>query len=214
LNWQVVSFTVAQQSQFIKLTVTTKGTGLLGFYVNHTAEYIVNAQGNIRVNNQVEFSDTAVVLARLGVRLFFDTSLRNVTYFGRGPQENYADRKTAADIGIYSSTIKAQLTPYEKPMEAGNHEDIEWVKLQSNTGAQIRFSAAGAALQMSALPYSDEELEKPAYRIDLPPSTKSVLCISAKTLGVGSNACGPKPMPGSTVLSKASGFSYEMRLLP
>jgi beta-galactosidase len=99
-------------------------------------------------------------------------------------------------------------------MEACNHEDVEWVRLQSKTGTPIRFSAAGAPLQMSALPYSDEELEKAAYRIDLPSSTRSVLCISAKTLGVGSNACGPKPMPASTVLSRPGSFSYEMVLMP
>ena len=91
------------------------------------------------------------------------------------------------------------MTPYEKPMECGNHEDVRWASVATSSGAGITITADSTLLQVSALPYSDEEMEKVEYKIDLPSSKGTVLCISHKTLGVGSNGCGPptdRGLPG------------------
>jgi beta-galactosidase len=140
--------------------------------------------------------------------------MSSFSYFGRGPMENYADRKAGADVGLYASTVAQQLTPYEKPMECGNHEDIRWARLSSAAGAALTISQSNDALQVSALPYSDEEMERTEYKIDLPKSSASVLCISHRTLGVGSNSCGPRPLESCTIHSAPAKFSYELRLLP
>jgi len=68
-------------------------------------------------------------------------------------------------------------------------------------------------LQVSALPYSDEEMEKTEYKIDLPKSSGTILCISHKTLGVGSNSCGPRPLATCTIHTEPAAFSYELQLL-
>jgi beta-galactosidase len=138
--------------------------------------------------------------------------MSSFNYFGRGPMENYADRKYGSDVGIYGSSVAQQLTPYEKPMECGNHEDIRWAALRSSAGATLMVSQVDKLLQVSALPYSDEEMEKTEYKIDLPASSGTVLCISTETLGVGSNSCGPRPMESCTVHSAPAKFSYELKL--
>ena len=71
-----------------------------------------------------------------------------------------------------------------------------------------------APMQFSALPYTDEEMNDAAYSVDLPSSKATVLCLAAKTLGVGSNSCGPRPLPQYLVQSDATFFSYSLRLLP
>jgi beta-galactosidase len=127
--------------------------------------------------------------------------------------ENYSDRKHGSFIGLYNSTVKAQLTPYEKPMECGNHEDVRWASVTNSKGDEILVKNDSSFLQISALPYSDEEMENVEYRIDLPKSNKTVLCVNHLTLGVGSNGCGPRPLPAYLVYAKPTTFSYELQLL-
>jgi len=63
------------------------------------------------------------------------------------------------------------------------------------------------------LPYSDEEMEKVEYRIDMPQSIATVFCISHLTLGVGSAGCGPKPLPQYIVYAQPTSFTYTLKLL-
>jgi len=196
----------------VRLTASLTGAGKQGFVVHHTATYTINPDGRIMANNKVSFSDTTVSLARMGVRLSLIKELKQFAYFGRGPMENYADRKQGFDIGIYSSSVQDQLTPYEKPMECGNHEDVRWANLHTYSGSVLGVKATDGLLQVSALPYTDEQMEKTEYRIDLPPVTATTLVICHKTTGVGSNSCGPRPLDEYVVRSKETQFGYELRL--
>ncbi|RYE04032.1 MAG: glycoside hydrolase family 2, partial [Sphingobacteriaceae bacterium] len=150
---------------------------------------------------------------RMGVRMFLNKDYQQFNYFGRGPMENYSDRKSGSEIGVYNSTVLQQLTPYEKPMECGNHEDVRWAKLLNNTGNGLEVKSNSSLLQVSALPYSDEELAPVEYKIDLPASKATVLCVDYKTLGVGSNSCGPTPMPEYCVYAEPTSFVYELKLV-
>ncbi|HVU55225.1 MAG TPA: glycoside hydrolase family 2 TIM barrel-domain containing protein [Puia sp.] len=192
--------------------VILTGKGKNSFTIYDTTDYSIHPDGRIQCTNRVGFSNTSVPLARLGVRLFLKKDMDQFRYFGRGPMENYSDRKYGEDVGVYASSVKQQLTPYEKPMECGNHEDIRWAALRSTSGATLTVSKDSTLLQVSALPYGDEELEKTEYKIDLPASSATVLCISARTLGVGSNSCGPRPIAPCTVHSEPAKFSYELKL--
>lgn len=214
LSWVSDSITVQQPAPG-KIIISAKltGTGKQGFMVYHKIAYIILGNGVIRANNDVSFSNPEVVLARLGVRMFLKKDMDQFSYFGRGPMENYADRKSAFDVGIYSSTVLQQVTPYEKPMENGNHEDVRWAKLKAKDGASLTVKkGSGPVLQISAQPYSDEQMEPVEYKIDMPKSNATVLCISHQTLGVGSNSCGPRPLEKYTVYAKPVRFSYELQL--
>ena len=115
-------------------------------------------------------------------------------------------------MGHYASSVAQQLTPYEKPMECGNHEDVRWANLTSAKGTGLTIRADTALLQVAALPYSDEELAPVEYKVDLPASKGTVLCVSHKTLGVGSNGCGPRPLEPYKVYAKPTAFSYQIQL--
>jgi beta-galactosidase len=154
-----------------------------------------------------------IPIARLGVRMLLDQGLDHFTYLGRGPMENYADRKRGSDVSMYSSTVAEQRTPYAKPMESGNHEDVRWAAL-TGTGLGLPglvAQADGALLQVSAQPYTDEVMTPIEYAVDLPPSESTVLTLAARTLGVGSNGCGPRPLDPYIVWSEPATFSYVLR---
>ncbi|MDR6941162.1 glycoside hydrolase family 2 TIM barrel-domain containing protein [Mucilaginibacter pocheonensis] len=212
LSWVAADVTAVQAAPGkVVISANLTGTGKQGFTVHHKVTYTILGNGVIKADNDVSFSDPKVVLARLGVRMFLKADLNQFSYFGRGPMENYVDRKRGFDIGVYSSTVNQQVTPYEKPMENGNHEDIRWAKL-SGKNASLTIKKDDKLLQVSAQPHSDEEMEPVEYKIDLPKSTATVLTVSAHTMGVGSNSCGPRPLPQCTVYAKPESFSYEMHL--
>lgn len=231
LKWTINNISYEQKNNHVVLTAKLEGRGRNGFIVYHNAVYTITgaattapgtiegattAPGSIEaatihVSNNLSFSDSTIALARVGVRLLLKRDFDRFSYYGRGPMENYPDRKAGSDLGIYASPIKDQLTPYEKPMECGNHEDIRWATLHNNS-TSLTVQQAGQPLQVSALPFTDEQLESTEYRTDLPPSTATVLCIDARTLGVGSNSCGPRPLEKYTPRTTDQSFDYTLKL--
>ena len=214
LKWSASDIKAEQKNPTsITIAATLTGDGLKDFKVTHQVLYTIVGDGSVKVDNTVNSTKPDLVVARMGIRMFLDKQFDQFSYFGRGPMENYSDRKHAFDISLYQSSVKEQLTPYEKPMECGNHEDVKWAALKNTSGNGILVKNDASPLQVSALPYSDEELEKPEYKIDLPHSNKTVLCVSHLTLGVGSNGCGPRPLEPYRVYAKQTTFSYEIQLI-
>jgi beta-galactosidase len=145
--------------------------------------------------------------------MLIDKQYDQASYFGRGPMENYSDRKRGFDVGVYKSSVKEQLTPYEKPMEGGNHEDVRWAQVTNASGNGLMVKSDSSLMQVSMLPYSDEEMDKVEYRIDLPQSSATVFCISHLTLGVGSASCGPRQLPQYIVYAVPTSFTYTLKIL-
>ena len=215
LKWTTQGISVEQASASeAKISVKLIGEGKNNFTVNHDVVYTITGYGLITSANSINSSNPQQVVARIGVRMFLDKQFEQVEYFGRGPMENYADRKRAFDVGVYKSTVKELLTPYEKPMDAGNHEDVRWVKITNAGGTGLIAMCDDSLLQFTVLPYSDEDMEETEYRIDLPQSDESVFCLSYRTLGVGTAGCGPRPLPQYIVYAAPASFTYNIRLVP
>ncbi|RYG45207.1 hypothetical protein EON79_13185, partial [bacterium] len=199
----------------VQVSTSSNYVGKGGFAVTHIANYTIYGDGSITVDNSISPIGRKTTLARVGVRMLLDKSLDTASYLGRGPMENYSDRMRGSDVGLYTSPVADLLTAYSKPMESGNHQDVRWVSLgRSNSPSLIAQAPLGETMQFSALPYTDEELEPTPYSVDLPKSEHTVLVLAAKTLGVGSNACGPRPLPQYMVDSSPTAFTYSLRLLP
>lgn len=214
LTWTVKEITSARTSPSdVTISVKLAGEGKNGFTVDHDVVYTISGNGVIKAENSVSSSNPTLVAGRIGVRMFLDRQYDQVEYFGRGPMENYSDRKRGFDVGIYKATVRELMTPYEKPMDAGNHEDVRWVKVMNTSGRGITAEYVSSLLQFTALPYSDEQMDKVEYRIDLPESNATVLCISHLTLGVGSGSCGPRPQPQYMVNLAPVTFSYSLNLM-
>ena len=214
LTWTVKEITSARTSPSdVAISVKLAGEGKNGFTLNHDVVYTISGDGVIKAENSVSSSNPTLVAGRIGVRMFLDKQYDQVEYFGRGPMENYSDRKRGFDVGVYKATVRELMTPYEKPMDAGNHEDVRWVKVMNTSGRGITAEYVSSLLQFTALPYSDEQMDKVEYRIDLPESNATVLCISHLTLGVGSGSCGPRPQPQYMVNLAPVTFSYSLNLM-
>lgn len=97
-------------------------------------------------------------LPRVGLNLHLNKDYDKVTWFGRGPYENYVDRKTASFVGRYSISVDNLFTPYVRPQENGYRTDVRWVAFQDNNGDGI-IVRADSLLSFSALHYSYEDLK-------------------------------------------------------
>ena len=215
LGWSVVRISATQVSpSVVRVESVVRGEGASRFTVTHSANFTVYGDGSIAVDNAVTPSKNRIPLARLGVRLELDKQLDQFAFLGRGPMENYSDRKRGSDVGLYSSSVREQMTPYAKPMECGNHEDVRWAALSGKGLPTLLAQAEDKDIQVSALPYTDEVMFPVEYTIDLPASKSTVLTVAARTLGVGSAGCGPQPLDPYMVRSGPEMFSYVLRLLP
>lgn len=196
----------------ISVVATIKAEGKEGFSVYHTAKYLITGNGMIKVDNDMKFVGLRINLARIGVRMLFNKDLRHMQYYGRGPYENYSDRKGASDVGLYDLDVDDQYE-YEKPMERANHEEVRWAQLSGKNIPSVMIRADNDLMQVSALPHTDEQMFPVEYKIDLPPSQATVFCLSAKTMGVGSASCGPRPLDKFQVWSDDAKFGYTLQLL-
>lgn len=195
----------------VKIISTTKADGKEGFGVFYTATYLVKADGTMKVDNQVKFTGLPINLAKIGVRFLLDKKLDQMAFFGRGPFENYSDRKSASEVGLYEIGVNEQYE-YEKPMERGNHEEVRWAKLSGKDIPSVMVKSDDKLMQVAALPHTDEQMNPVEYKIDLPASTATVFTLSTKTLGVGSNSCGPQPLEKFKVAAKDTSFTYTINL--
>jgi beta-galactosidase len=173
LTWTAANVTARQiDANKVEIKADLTGTGKNNFNIKHQVIYKVFGDGDILADNVVVFSDPGITLGRIGVRMFLNKELDNFSFFGRGPMENYSDRKSGFPVGKYTGTVNSQLTPYEKPMEGGNHEDVKWAGLTSARGAYLGIRKDETLLQVSAVSYSDEEMEGGPHRKDLPESKR------------------------------------------
>jgi beta-galactosidase len=148
-------------------------------------EHTIFADGRIEVDAGFNIPDGTVNVPRIGLQFEISESLNKLEWYGRGPHENYFDRKTSAAIGIYKSTVNDWTTPYVRPQENGNRCDVQWINFSGYEGG-IQFSAGSDnPLSVSAWPYSQDVLSKTTHDFELKKQNKIVVNIDHKQMGVG-----------------------------
>jgi beta-galactosidase len=151
--------------------------------------YTIRPDGTILVENVFTVDKMLADLPRLGVRLVLAPGFENLAWFGRGPFENYWDRKRAAMVDRYSDTVAGQYIPYILPQEHGNHTDTRWLTLD-NGRTSLRIAALGP-LEFSASHFKAEDLFAAFHTYDLRPRPETILSMDFRQRGLGTASCGP-----------------------
>ena len=173
--------------------------------------WTIYPDGSIELNSSVTGSDAAVALARVGYLLQLPKSLDQYTYYGRGPWNNYNDRRTGAFIQQYKSTVADQFVHFPKPQDMANREEVRWAALTNAAGNGVMFVSTGA-LSTTALPWNDVELTEAAHPYQLPASSGTWLHLDAKVNGLGGNSCGQGgPLEHDLVKSGDNTVAFIMR---
>lgn len=156
-----------------------------------TLTYNVMADGSVRVTQQMtpKTGDKRPFLLRYGMVMQLPYDMQVSEFYGRGPIENYADRKLSQNVGIYKQTADEQFYPYIRPQETGTKSDIRWWKQTTDNGFGFKI-VSPELFSASALHYSiddlDEGLDKAQrHSPQVPKSKYTELCIDLGQTGVG-----------------------------
>jgi beta-galactosidase/beta-glucuronidase len=148
---------------------------------------------------------------RIGLQLFVPSRLDRVNWFGLGPGESYVDSRQAARVGLWSATVDDLYTPYVFPQENGNRHETRWLELYGVDGHGLRVDGQ-PLIDFSAHRHTPEEFTQARHTTDLVPRPDIVLNLDYKQHGLGSNSCGPVPLP-QHVLAPGP-FQFAVRLRP
>ncbi len=160
-----------------------------------TFAWTVYADGSIACQVAIAPSGPTIALPKVGVKMELPAAFENVVYFGRGPDENYPDRKTGSFFGQYTRKVQEMFVPYARPNDMANREEVRWMALRDGDGDGVSFTALDAPFSAAALPYSASELLLANHPPDLPKKTdRTVLTLDTAVLGLGGASCGPGPL--------------------
>ena len=199
----------------ISFDVSVFGAKSAGF--RHKTVWTFAADGAISVKNTVEpFGTMPKSLPRLGLSFKLDKDLEQMRYYGRGPRENYIDRKTASFFGLYDSTVTDQFEEYVRPQDNGYRSDVRWAAFMGADGKGVKFSAS-VPMFMQALHYGMEDLEfarhrRDQQRIRTPLVKRDEVCLNLdiRQLGLGGASCGPAPMAKYMVPAEKEEWTLRM----
>ena len=127
--------------------------------------YVINNEGTMKVTQKMTADKNAKVanMFRFGMQMQMPRSFDQVEYYGRGPVENYIDRKGNADLGIYRQSVAEQFYSYIRPQETGTKSDLRWWKTLNVSGHGIQIVAA-EPFSASALHYTIESLDEGTHK--------------------------------------------------
>ena len=180
--------------------------------------YRINRYGAVEVTQQITAGKGVEVpnMFRFGMRAELNKSLANIQYYGRGPIENYSDRKSSTLIGRYNQTVEEQFYSFIRPQENGTKSDIRWWNQVNKSGNGVQF-VADAPFSASALYYSieslDEGLAKSNRHSELVEKSECVnLCIDKVQMGLsGVNTWGALPLKPYQVPYKDYTFKFVIK---
>ncbi len=201
----------------------TEGKKIAGLATTYT----VFGTGDIIVKNQFSKLSTAIPeIPRMGMQMQLPPQYNNLTWLGRGPQENYIDRNTSAFVGLYESSVADQYTPYIRPQENGYKTETRWLTLTDDSGSGI-LVAGSPFICFAALNNIHDDFESPGklstYRkdaltanthtTDVKPRELVNLNVDLGQMGVGGdNSWGARIHPQYRLLENK--YEYVFRLRP
>jgi beta-galactosidase len=188
--------------------------------VPYTVVYNIQNNGAIRISADIDMTGRDLPeLPRFGMRMQMPAEYNKLSYYGRGPWENYEDRKTAAFVGLYTDSVSNQYaTNYIRPQESGNRSDVRWSKISNASGKGLMIEGI-QPISVTALNHSAEDLDpgltkKQQHPTDLPPRREVYLMIDLKQMGVGGdNSWGALPHDPYRLLAKKYSYSYVLSLV-
>ena len=151
-------------------------------------------------------------IPRLGIVIELPREYEQLTWYGRGPWDNYPDRKVSCPVGLWKSTVSEQYVHYARPQDSGNHEDCTMVELKTKKGRKLRIEAVDKAFSFSALPYSAQYVASKTHDYELKDEGKTFVSIDCAVMGLGNSSCGPGVLKKYSIDPKKK-YQLKIRIL-
>jgi beta-galactosidase len=210
---QVNSLTITRtHTDEVQIQAVATSSGSFGGYKLQTT-WTAHSDGTLDMDNDfTPFGRLPVTMPRIGIVMRVAAPFENFRWYGRGPWENYADRKQSADMGVWTSLVKDQYVPYVRPQENGNKEDVRWLTLTDTGGHGLLVQDKGTPMAVSALHFTVGDLVAVRHSYELNPRPEVVLSLDARQCGLGNSSCGPGVLKKYAVPPEH--YSLKLRFSP
>ncbi len=172
------------------LAANRRMTNFFGLY----SAFERNEIWTFSANGKIEFEQEIIpngpmpdMLQKIGLQFELPKAFNKIEYYGRGPFENYPDRKTGAKVAQFRSTADSMYVPYLIPQEYGNRCDVRWLKVENDEGKGLLISGEGL-LNFSLHKYTTDNLSRAMYTYQLQDAPNTILNVDYEVSGVGGTA--------------------------
>jgi beta-galactosidase len=179
--------------------------------VRHAQTYALLEDGTLRIASQVRVASDFVDLPRVGLELHLSPDLEELTWYGRGPWDNYSDRQASSMVDLYASTVTDQYVPYIMPQEHGHKTDVRWLRLADQEGHGLQVTGS-QPFEFNALHYADEDLAAARHTPELRPRPEVILHLDHGMRGLGTGL-GADTLPRYQLDDSEYSFSFDLKLV-
>jgi beta-galactosidase len=177
-----------------------------------TILYTVWGDGQIDIKTNLNLSEDAPEIPRIGMSAELRRGFENVQWFGRGPHETYIDRKTSGFVGLFEANVKDLVHDYVRPQENGNRSDVRWFTIAKSDKKGFRVDGE-PYVDFSVWPYTAISLEEAAHPYEIEQEEYVTLNIDFQQMGLsGDDSWGAKAYPKYRLLDKS--YEYSFTLMP
>jgi len=180
--------------------------------------YTVNKDGSLNIKADYKaLSDNLPDMMRFGMIMTLPREYNDFAWYGRGPHENYIDRKHDSFMGVWKGKVEDQAFSYYRPQETGNKTDVRWLTLTNDRNKGVRVEG-GQPLSVSATNYKPEDLDpgrtkKQQHWSDVLPRNEVVLCVDLFQRGVaGLDSWGARPLSKYSFTDKEYSYNFTISL--
>ena len=152
---------------------------------NVKLSYLVNVDGAVKVSYRILVKDSLPNIPKVGMTCGINNRFRSIQWYGKGPWENYVDKCSGAEVGIYKLPIEKFMEPYVNPQENGNRTGVRWMYLSNDKEGVLVI--ADSLLSMSAWPYTEKMINEAKHTNELKEAGFMTLNIDLKQMGIGGN---------------------------
>lgn len=218
-SFQLTRFDLQTDESAKKVTVTTDLIATIAGEKNasypYQVIYTIYGNGAIDVNTTFNSPEKAYRIPRYGLSISLVPHMENVDFYGRGPIENYWDRKNAAYVGLYKNTVTGMEEAYIHTQTMGNRGDVRWMSISNNAGKGIKITAQNV-IHFSALHFTDKQLwndMKYIHELNNHRLAQTILNIDCIQRGLGNASCGPGQRPHYEIPVNTT-LNYQFRIEP
>ncbi|MGD8777897.1 MAG: glycoside hydrolase family 2 TIM barrel-domain containing protein [Ignavibacteria bacterium] len=211
---KINNISVSQPEQN-EIVVSVEGSLAVG-ESKWNAIYTIYGDGTVKMSQQlIPIGDVPIDIPKVGSEMQIPKEYDKISWYGRGPWENYVDRLSGANVGVYAEDIDDFSTDYVLPQENANRCDVRWVAFTNKDGNGL-LAVAGSKLSVSAWPYTLHDLEEAKHTSDLHDEDFITVNLDYEQMGVGGvNTWSPvaRPLPEFRIPSNET-YEYEFYLMP
>ncbi len=206
--------TAAEKDEYGRVIVTANFS-LIHDSAHVKTVYIFSENGVVKCEYTLTLKPALPNIPKVGMQMGINRTYENISWFGRGPFENYIDKNYAADVGLYNLPIKDFMENYVVPQENGNRTDVRWMYLSNQKSKDGLLIVADSLLSMSAWPYTEENIQNAKHTNKLKDAGFITLNIDLMQMGVGGNdSWSDVAAPLEKYQIPAKNYQYSFYIVP